>query len=85
MTGDQAVALELAQLLHQYLLADAAYPALQFFNIGTPVKPWLGLPPTGVTVEYAEFAFHKVRDGRFYEMNYAMDVLDVQCQLAQAR
>ena len=59
--------------------------ACRLFNIGTPVKPWLNLPPTGVTVEYAEFAFHKVRDGRFYEMNYAMDVLDVQRQLTQPR
>jgi predicted ester cyclase len=59
--------------------------AARLFNIGTPAKTWLGLEPTGATVEYGEFAFHKVRDGKFYEQNYAIDVLEVQRQLARDR
>jgi predicted ester cyclase len=55
--------------------------AARLFNIGTPTGTWLGLEATGATVEYGEFAFHKVRDGKFYEQNYAMDVLAIQQQL----
>lgn len=32
-------------------------------------------------VEYAECAFRKVRDGRFYEMKYLIDAQAVQRQL----
>ncbi|RKK00477.1 hypothetical protein EBE87_28315 [Pseudoroseomonas wenyumeiae] len=63
---------------------DGDTVAARLYNIGTPKKKWLGLEPTGATVEYGEFAFHKVRDGRFYEQNYAIDVLEVQRQLARA-
>lgn len=56
--------------------------AEHLFNIGTPARPWLGLNPTGATVEYNEFAFHKLRDGRFYSMNCTFDVLALQRQLA---
>ncbi len=55
--------------------------AARLFNIGTPAKRWLGVEPTGRTVETLEFAFHKARDGKFYEMNYAMDVAGLQRQL----
>ncbi|MCG6122967.1 MAG: ester cyclase [Microvirga sp.] len=55
--------------------------AARLFNIGTPMKSWLGIEPTGRTVETLEFAFHKARDGKFYEMNYAMDVVGLQKQL----
>jgi predicted ester cyclase len=67
----------------QDLAIEGDIVAARLFNVGTPVKKWLGLEPTGVTVEYLEFAFHKVRDGKFYEMNYAIDVLAVQQQLAR--
>lgn len=56
--------------------------AARLFNKGTPVKEWFGLTPTGATVEYAEYSFHKVRDGRFYEMNYLIDAQAVERQLA---
>jgi predicted ester cyclase len=55
--------------------------AARLFNIGTPAKSWLGIEPTGRTVETLEFAFHKARDGKFYEMNYAMDVVGLRKQL----
>ncbi len=60
-------------------MADS--PDCRMFNIGTPTKMWLGIEPTGRTVETLEFAFHKARDGKFYEMNYPMDVVGLQRQL----
>lgn len=59
--------------------------AARLFNIGTPTKTWLGIEPTGRTVETLEFAFHKARDGKFYEMNYAMDVVGLLRQLSLLR
>lgn len=56
--------------------------AARLFNKGTPTKEWFGVTPTGATVEYAEYSFHKVRDGRFYEMNYLIDAQAVERQLA---
>ncbi|GAA2350337.1 ester cyclase [Streptomyces violaceusniger] len=55
--------------------------AARLLNKGTPAKEWFGVPPTGATVECAEYVFHKVRDGRFYEMNYLIDAQAVQRQL----
>ncbi|WP_326726477.1 ester cyclase [Streptomyces phaeochromogenes] len=63
------------------LAIDGDRVAARLFNQGTPTKEWFGVPPTGATVEYAEYAFHKVRDGRFYEMNYLIDAQAVQRQL----
>ena len=55
--------------------------AAYFRNRGTPVSEWLGAMPTGAAVEYAEHLFHKVRNGRFYEMNFLLDAWSVQKQL----
>lgn len=63
------------------LAVDGDRVAARLFNRGTPAKEWFGVPPTGATIEYAEYAFHKVRDGRFYEMNYLIDTQAVQRQL----
>ncbi|WP_326757460.1 ester cyclase [Streptomyces phaeochromogenes] len=63
------------------LAIDGDRVAARLFNQGTPTKEWFGVPSTGATVEYAEYAFHKVRDGRFYEMNYLIDAQAVQRQL----
>ncbi|MET8783519.1 MULTISPECIES: hypothetical protein [unclassified Streptomyces] len=46
-----------------------------------PRRSGSGVAPTSETIEYAEHSFHKVRDGRFYEMNYLIDVEAVQRQL----
>lgn len=56
--------------------------AARFFNSGTPVQDWLGAKANGATVAYAEFIFHKVRDGRFYEQNFLLDAWSVQKQLS---
>ncbi len=53
----------------------------RFLNIGTPARRWLDVEPTGRTIETLEFCFHKARDGKFYEMNYAMDVMGLRHQL----
>ncbi|MGW5062588.1 hypothetical protein ACWEQ2_35655 [Streptomyces sp. NPDC004096] len=47
----------------------------------TSAKEWFRVAPNSETIEYAEHFFHKVRDGRFYEMNYLIDVEAVQRQL----
>lgn len=65
------------------LVVEGDTVAARLFNIGTPAKEWLGIAPSGRTVETLEFAFHKVRDGRFYEMNYAMDVMGLKRQLTK--
>ncbi|BCL25413.1 ester cyclase [Streptomyces aurantiacus] len=64
------------------LAVDGDRVAARLFNRGTPAKEWFGVLPTGATIEYAEYAFHKVRDGRFYEMNYLIDTQAVERQLA---
>lgn len=55
------------------LVVEGDRVAARLFNKGTPAKQWLGLTPTGTSVEYAEYASHKVRDGRFEEMWYLID------------
>lgn len=65
----------------QDVAIDGDRVAARLFNKGTPVKEWFGVAPTGQTIEYAEYSFHKVRDGRFYEMNYLIDAQAVQQQL----
>lgn len=52
-------------------------------DTGTPAKPWVGLSPTGASVEFTEFCFYKVVDGRFSEMWFLMDVPAVARQLAR--
>ncbi|MEV4992962.1 ester cyclase [Streptomyces niveus] len=66
----------------QDLAVEGDRVAARLFNKGTPVKEWFGVTPTGATVEYGEYAFHKVRDGRYYEMNYLIDAQAVERQLA---
>ncbi|MFI6085623.1 ester cyclase [Streptomyces sp. NPDC051217] len=63
------------------IAVDGDRVAARLFNKGTPAKEWFGVAPTGATVEYAEYSFHRVRDGRFYEMNYLIDAQAVQQQL----
>lgn len=64
------------------IAVDGERIAARFFNTGVPIKPWLGAEPTGARVDYAEHVFHKVRDGRFYELNFLLDAVGVQAQLA---
>lgn len=69
----------------QDLAIDGDRVAARFFNKGTPVKEWLGSPPSGATVEYVEHVFHKIRDGRFIEQNFLLDALAIQQQLNACR
>jgi predicted ester cyclase len=50
-------------------------------NTGTPEREWFGLIPSGASVDYAEFCFYKLRDGRFAEMSYLMDITTIARQL----
>lgn len=63
------------------IAVDGERVAARFFNSGTPVQDWLGAKANGATVAYAEFTFHRVRDGRFYEQNFLLDAWSVQKQL----
>ncbi|MGI5149452.1 ester cyclase [Plantactinospora sp. CA-294935] len=65
----------------QDVAIDGDRVAARLYNKGTHTKEWLGVAPTGATLEFAEYSFHKVRDGRFYEMNYLIDAQAVQAQL----
>lgn len=55
--------------------------AARLLDTGTPAKEWLGLAPTGTTVEFVESAFYHVRDGRIEASWYQMDADAVRQQL----
>lgn len=46
------------------LLLDRDRIAVRAINTGTPVKEWLGVPPSGGSFEIVEYAIYKVSDGR---------------------
>ena len=55
--------------------------AVRLLDRGTPIKEWLGLPPTGNSIETQEYAFYAYRDGRFFNMWYLLDYQTAQRQL----
>jgi predicted ester cyclase len=57
--------------------------AARLLDRGTPAEEWLGLAPTGASVEFTECAFYRIRDGRFESAWYLMDVAAVQRQLGE--
>lgn len=59
--------------------------AARLRDAGTPAKRWLGFEPTGASVEFTEFASYRVRDGRFLEMWFLMDIPSVSEQLSRRR
>ena len=63
------------------LLLDRDRIAARVINTGTPVKEWLGVPPTGASFEIVEYAIYKVRNGRFVQMTNLHDSADVRRQL----
>lgn len=65
----------------QDIAIDGDRVAARLYDKGTHTKEWFGVAPTGKTFEFAEYSFHKVRDGRFYEMNYLIDSQAVRDQL----
>jgi len=65
------------------LVIEGDRVAVRLLDTGTPVKEWLGLDATGARVAFTEFAFYKVRDGRFEQMWALFDAQAVQDQLAQ--
>ncbi|MFC3127490.1 ester cyclase [Pseudoroseomonas globiformis] len=65
----------------EHVAVERGQVAARFINKGTPIKEWLGAEPNGATVEYAEHTFHKVRDGKFYELNFLLDEASVRNQL----
>lgn len=65
----------------QDIAIDGDRVVARLYNKGTHTKEWFGVAPTGKTLEFAEYSFHKVRDGKFYEMNYLIDSQAVRDQL----
>lgn len=64
------------------LLFDGDRLAARLINTGTPVKDWLGVPPTGASFEIVEYAIYQVRDGRFVHMTALHDAAELRRQLA---
>lgn len=64
------------------LLVDGNVIAVRLKNSGTPIKSSpFGTNSNGLTVEYTEFASYKIRDGKFVEMWWLIDDLDIRKQL----
>ncbi|WP_432825344.1 ester cyclase [Dactylosporangium sp. CA-092794] len=63
------------------LLFDRDGIAVRAINTGTPVKEWLGVPPSGASFEIVEYAIYKVRDGRFVQMTNLHDSAELLRQL----
>jgi predicted ester cyclase len=66
----------------QELAVDGNRLAARLINTGTPVKEWLGVPPSGSSFEIVEFAIYEVRDGRFIHMSALHDGASLLRQLA---
>ena len=64
------------------LLLDRDRIAVRAINTGTPVKEWLGVPPSGASFEIVEYAIYTVRDGKFVHMSALHDAEALQKQLA---
>ena len=63
------------------LVIEGDRVAARLTDTGTPVAEWLGLQPTGRSVEFNEYAFYRFRDGRFDDMWYLLDAQKIQGQL----
>lgn len=64
------------------LLFDRDRIAVRATNTGTPVKEWLGVPPSGASFEIVEYAIYRVRGGRFVQMTSLHDSAELLRQLA---
>jgi steroid delta-isomerase-like uncharacterized protein len=65
----------------QELLIDRDRIAVRAINTGTPVKEWLGVPPSGASFEIVEYAIYTVGDGRFVKMTNLHDSAELLRQL----
>lgn len=63
------------------MLFDRDRLAIRAKNTGTPVREWLGVPPSGASFEIVEFAIYRVTDGRFTEMTALHDSAELLRQL----
>ncbi|MET8359888.1 ester cyclase [Micromonospora sp. NPDC005171] len=63
------------------LLFDRDGIAVRAINTGTPVKEWLGVPPSGASFKIVEYAIYQVSDGRFSHMTNLHDSAEMLRQL----
>lgn len=47
------------------LVVEGDVVATRLTDTGTPVREWLGLRPSGASIEATEFCVYRFRDGRF--------------------
>jgi predicted ester cyclase len=55
--------------------------AARLINTGTPTREWLGVAPSGRSIEIVEYAIYRVRDGRFLHMSAIHDAETLRNQL----
>ncbi|MFD6155516.1 ester cyclase [Nocardia sp. NPDC060256] len=63
------------------MLIDRDRLAVRVINTGTPVKEWLGVPPSGASFRIVEYAIYRVRDGRFVQMTALHNSAELRSQL----
>ena len=73
---------DFAWTIQDLLVADGRIAA-RLQGTGTPVRAFLGHEATGASINIMEYAFHRVRDGRFVEMWFLMDAATVAGQLRE--
>lgn len=64
------------------IIVEGEHVSTRLRDTGTPVKEWLGLQPTGATVEFTEFCIYRFREGRIEQMWYLLDFQTIARQLA---
>lgn len=63
------------------LFIDGERIAVRLLDKGTPAKTFLGVEPTGGSIEFTEFASYRVQNGQFAQMWYLMDTAAITAQL----
>ena len=56
--------------------------AVRLTDTGTPVREWLGIPPSGASFTIAEWAIYHYRDDKIAGMHFILDVPAAREQLS---
>lgn len=65
----------------QELAVDGDSIAVRAINTGTPTKEWLGVAPTGKSIQIVEYAIYRMREGKFLHMSAVHDAEALHEQL----
>lgn len=66
----------------QWIVAHDNLVGCRIFFRCTPQHEWLGKPPTGKTISFAEHVFYRFRDGKIEEVWSLLDRAAITAQLA---